>query len=134
MRLNVVQDAHANMSLARDHVTQEGYYLRRIVDLPLVRSKQPMFNLGWTMMHAMDDSSPLSRETAESLRESEASIVLIMSGTDESTGQSLTARTEYSHLDICWNATFCDILQEDSSGVLHIDYSKFDQVEPLPPA
>ena len=133
MRLNVVQDARANMSIARDHVTQEGYYLRRIVDLPLVRSKQPMFNLGWTMMHAMDDASPLCRETPDSLRESEASIVLIMSGTDESTGQTLTARAEYSYRDICWNATFCDILEEDTNGVLHIDYAKFDQVEALPP-
>ena len=133
MRLNVVQDAHANMSLARDEVTKEGYYLRRIVDLPLVRSKQPMFNLGWTMMHALDDSSPLFRETPESLRESQASIVLIMSGTGESTGQTLSARAEYTYRDICWNSTFCDILMQDPNGVLHIDYAKFDHIEPLPP-
>lgn len=132
MRLNVVQDASANMSLARDEVTEEGYYLRRIVELPLVRAKQPMFNLGWTMMHAIDDSSPLCRETPDSLRESETSIVLIMSGTDESTGQILTARAEYSYQDICWDSTFCDIIMKDSNGVLHIDYARFDDVEALP--
>jgi inward rectifier potassium channel len=132
MRLNVVQDASASMSMARDEVTQEGYYLRRIVDLPLVRAKQPMFNLGWTMMHAIDDSSPLCRETPDSLRESEAAIVLIMSGTDESTGQILTARAEYTYQDICWNSTFCDILLQDSNGVLHVDYARFDDVETLP--
>jgi inward rectifier potassium channel len=92
-----------------------------------------MFNLGWTMMHALDDSSPLFKETPESLRESQASIVLIMSGTDESTGQTLSARTEYTYQDICWNSTFCDILMQDANGVLHIDYAKFDHIEPLPP-
>jgi inward rectifier potassium channel len=55
-----------------------------------------------------------------------------MSGTDESTGQTLTTRTEYSDQDIRWNATFRDILVEDEQGVLHIDYAKFDDVEPLP--
>jgi inward rectifier potassium channel len=132
MRLNIVQDASANMSLARDEVTQEGYYLRRIVDLPLVRARQPLFNLGWTMMHAIDDSSPLCSETPDSLREAEASIVVIMSGTDESTGQMLTARAQYSHQDIHWNSSFSDILMQDADGVLHVDYAKFHDVEPLP--
>jgi inward rectifier potassium channel len=84
------------------------------------------------MMHAIDDSSPLCRETPDSLREAEASIVVIMSGTDESTGQVLTACAQYSYQDIHWNSSFSDILMQDSDGVLHIDYAKFHDVEPVP--
>ena len=54
-----------------------------------------------------------------------------MSGIDESTGQLLTARTDYANSDLHWNATFCDILMEDADGALHIDYAKFDEVEPF---
>ena len=132
LRLNVVQDASARLYLTRNEVTQEGFRIRRVIDLPLLRSTQPMFNLGWTIMHALDESSPLFVETPDSLRTSEARFVLNMSGTDESTGQTLTTRAEYSDRDIRWNATFRDILVEDAEGVLHIDYAKFDQVDPIP--
>jgi inward rectifier potassium channel len=134
LRLNVVQDASARLYMTRNDVTQEGFRIRRVIDLPLVRSTQPMFNLGWTIMHALDESSPLFLETSETLRKSEARFVLNMSGTDESTGQTLSTRTEYSDADIRWNSTFRDILVEDAEGVLHIDYAKFDQVDPLPQA
>jgi inward rectifier potassium channel len=129
-----VQDASASLYLLRNEVTREGFYIRRIVDLPLLRSKQPMFNLGWTLMHALDEASPFSLETPDSLREAEAAFVLNMSGTDESTGQTLTARAEYSYRDIRWNSAFRDILVVEPDGSLHIDYAKFDEVEPLPPA
>lgn len=132
LRLNVVLDASARLHMMRDEVTQEGYYIRKVIDLPLLRSTQPTFNLGWTVMHALDEASPLYRETAESLSKSGASFVLSMSGTDESTGQTLATRADYTHRDIRWNATFRDILVEDEDGVLHIDYAKFDLVDPLP--
>lgn len=131
LRQNVVQDASAHLHMIRDEVTVEGYRIRRVIDLPLIRSRHPMFVLGWTIMHAIDDSSPLNCETAESLGKSDASFVLSMSGSDQSTGQTLTARAEYSHLDIRWDATFRDILEQAPDGTLHLDYTKFNEVDSL---
>jgi inward rectifier potassium channel len=54
-----------------------------------------------------------------------------MSGSDQSTGQTLTARAEYSHQDIRWHATFRDILEDAPDGTVHLDYTKFDDVESL---
>jgi inward rectifier potassium channel len=132
LRLNVIQDASARLYMMRNEVTQEGFRIRRVVDLTLLRSTQPTFNLGWTIMHVLDESSPLSQETPDSLRQSDAAFVLNMSGTDEITGQMLTARADYSSGDVHWNATFRDVLMEDEDGTLHIDYAKFDEVEPFP--
>jgi inward rectifier potassium channel len=130
-RQNVVQDASARLRMLRDEVTEEGYRIRRIVDLPLLRSQHPMFFLGWTIMHVIDDASPLSVETPESLANSKAVLVLSLSGTDENTGQTLMARGEYSSADIRWNSTFRDILEEAPDGSIHVDYSKFHDIEPL---
>jgi inward rectifier potassium channel len=130
-RQNVVQDASARLRMLRDEITEEGFRIRRIVDLPLLRSQHPMFVLGWTIMHAIDDASPLASETAESLHESKASFVLSLSGTDENTGQVLMARAEYSSGDIRWNATFHDILEESPDGTLHVDYRRFHDIESL---
>ena len=133
-RQNVVQNASAQLRMLRDESTEEGYRIRRVIDLPLVRSQHPMFVLGWTLMHVIDDLSPLRSETAASLRASRATLILGMSGTDETTGQVLMARAEYSSDDIRWNATFRDMLEEAKDGTLHMDYTKFHDVEPLPPA
>jgi inward rectifier potassium channel len=130
-RQNVVQDASARLRMLRDETTEEGFRIRRIVDLPLVRSEHPMFTLGWTIMHVIDDASPLSSETAESLSNSRAVFVLSVSGTDENTGQTLMARGEYSYADIRWNSTFLDILEEAPDGTIHVDYGKFHDIEPL---
>jgi len=130
-RQNVVQDASARLSMLRDEVTSEGYRIRRIIDLPLLRSQFPMFALGWTIMHVIDDTSPLSAETEESLLSSKPVFVLSLSGTDENTGQTLMARHEYGSADILWNSTFRDILEQAPDGTIHIDYSKFHDIEPL---
>lgn len=131
LRQNVVQDASAQLRMLRDEVTEENFRIRRVIDLPLIRSQHPMFVLGWTIMHVIDEASPLKSETAESLRENAAAFILSVSGTDETTGQVLMARAEYSSGDIRWNAAFRDILEEAEDGTLHIDYSKFHDVEPL---
>jgi inward rectifier potassium channel len=130
-RQNVVQDASAQLRMLRDEVTAEGFRIRRVLDLPLVRSQHPMFVLGWTVMHLIDHASPLKAATAESLRKSRTTFVLSISGTDETTGQVLMARAEYSSDDIRWNATFRDILEEADDGSLHLDYGKFHEVESL---
>jgi inward rectifier potassium channel len=131
LRQNVVQDASAHLRMLRDEITQENFRIRRVIDLRLLRSQHPMFILGWTIMHVIDESSPLMSETAESLQKAGATFVLSVSGTDETTGQQLMSRAEYSHADIRWNATFRDILEELEDGTLRLDYGKFHDVEPL---
>src|ERR1700676_3289523 len=130
-RQNVVQDASAQLRMLRDEVTKEGFRIRRVIDLPLVRSQHRMFFLGWTIMHVIDDASTLKAATAASLPELSKTFVLSLSGTAETTGQVLMARAEYSSEDIRWNATFRDILEVAEDGTLHVDYSKFHDVEPL---
>jgi inward rectifier potassium channel len=129
-RLNVVQNASAQVRMLRDDVTPEGYRLRRIIDLPLVRSEHPVFALGWNIMHVIDEASPLRAETAQTLEKVDAIFILSLNGTDETTGQMLMARAEYPASAIRWNASFRDIL-DWTDGTLHIDYSKFHDVEPL---
>jgi inward rectifier potassium channel len=130
-RQNVVQEASALVRMLRDDVTPEGFRLRRIVDLPLVRSQHPVFALGWNLMHAIDESSPLRTESAESLAATNTVFIVSLSGTDETTGQVLMARAEYTSAAIRWNEAFLDILDVQPDGSLHIDYGKFDGVEPL---
>ncbi|HLZ99933.1 MAG TPA: ion channel [Steroidobacteraceae bacterium] len=131
LRLNVVQDASARLRMLRDETTRENFRIRRVIDLPLLRSQHPLFVLGWTIMHVIDESSPLRKETPESLKEGRTAFVLSVNGTDETTGQLLMSRAEYTYADIRWNAGFRDILEELEDGTLRLDYGRFHDVEPL---
>jgi inward rectifier potassium channel len=130
-RQNVVQEASAQLRMLRHEVTREGFRIRRITDLPLVRSQHPMFVISWTIMHVIDDASPLKDATEQSLHDSAAIFILSVTGTDETTGQVLMARAEYQSEDIRWNETFRDILEVAEDGTAHIDYGKFHDIEPL---
>jgi len=130
-RQNVIQGASAKLHLLRDEVTEEGFRIRRITELSLIRAEHPMFVLGWNIMHVIDDKSALKLENEESLRASGAMVVLSISGTDETTGQLLMARSVYSSSAIRWNAAFRDVIAEAEDGALCFDYSKFDDVVPL---
>jgi inward rectifier potassium channel len=131
-RQNVVQEAAAKLRVIREEVSLEGLRMRRIRDLTLVREQQPVFFIGWTVMHSIDETSPLYHETEESLRRSDASFILTLSGTDDTTGHTLMAREQYSNTAIRWHKAFRDILHVTPEGVTHIDYTRFHDVEDLP--
>jgi inward rectifier potassium channel len=131
-RQNIVMEAAAQLRLIRDETTGEGYPIRRIHDLPLQRSHHPMFLFGWTLLHVIDAASPLATASVQTLRDSRGFLLLTISGTDETTGQTIMARARYQPDSLRWNHTFADILSTEENGVDHFDYRRFHEVEPLP--
>ncbi|MBV1775911.1 Inward rectifier potassium channel [Burkholderiaceae bacterium DAT-1] len=129
-RMNMILDASARLRLIRREVTQEGKVFRRIHDIELVRSEQPMFVLGWVLMHVIDENSPLCGCYEQLLEEQEASLILTMTGHDDSISQSIVTRHVYSAKDIRWNHRYIDVSTQDAQGVHHMDYQYFHAVEP----
>jgi inward rectifier potassium channel len=130
-RTSIVMEANARLRLVRDESTLEGQPIRRLYDLPLRRYQHPIFLFGWTLMHVIDADSPLAAATSASLEAARALLLLSISGTDETTGQTLMARHAYRPASLRWNHTFVDILTTDAEGVDHFDYRRFHEVRPL---
>ncbi|MFM0503064.1 ion channel [Paraburkholderia caffeinilytica] len=129
-RQNVIAEARAKLRIMRLETTVEGYTLRKLYDLTLVRDQHPVFKLGWSLMHVIDESSPLFGETAETLKDRDASLWLTLEGVDESTSQTMQARHMWRCEQIRWQHKYVDIMREEN-GVSLIDYSHFDEVVPL---
>jgi inward rectifier potassium channel len=131
-RQNVIAEARAKLRMMRLDTTAEGFTLRKLYDLTLVRDQHPVFKLGWVLMHVIDENSPLFGESAETLKGSDASLLLTLEGVDESTSQTMQARYTWPCVQIRWQHRFVDLMREEG-GVSHIDYSHFDEVVPLEP-
>lgn len=130
-RRNLILEASLRVSLARDEITAEGDFIRRIYDLKLLRSQNPSFSLSWTAIHPIDDRSPLYGVSPESLFEDETTILVTLTGLDETVGQNIYAHHRFASQDIFWNMRFVDILIWKPNGDRYIDYSHFHDVKPL---
>lgn len=127
-RANQVFDAQMAMFLLRDVHTSEGYAMRRLYDLKLVRGQTPFFTLTTTAMHPIDGDSPLQGLDAGQLRQMRAQIIVTIQGVDESFMTQVHARRYYDVDDIVWNAHFADVLSLAPDGKMVVDYTRFHDV------
>ncbi len=126
-RHNLIYSAAVEIAvLANEDVG--GVTLRRFHDLKLVREKNPVFALTWTVMHIIDEDSPL-RDWQDGNAPQDAEIIVILSGYDESSGQTIYGRWAYGTDDLRWDSRFVDIIGLDENGTRTIDYSHFHSVE-----
>ena len=115
-RHNQVLEAQMRVRLVRDEITLEGHFIRRFYDLKLLRSQTPVFALTWTVMHPIDENSPLYGATAETLEEAEALLVITLAGIDETVSQTINARHSFIARDLSWNMRFADIFHQKPDG------------------
>lgn len=128
-RGNQIMEAGITVSLARQHVTREGYVIRRFDELKLIRNSTPLFALSWTVMHPINAESPLHGATRASLIGQQAEIVVLLSGTDETYGEKIYARHSYIPHEIHWNRRFVDILSIGPDGRRILDLARFHELD-----
>ena len=132
LRHNLVFEARAAVSVLMDE-TVGGTVLRRFRDLALVRESNPVFTLTWTIMHPIDASSPLAHWVPGEAAPSNSEIIVVLSGMDDRTGQTIHGRWSYAASDFRWNARFVDIIGVLEDGTRTIDYRHFNDIEPCDP-
>ena len=132
-RANQILNAQVSVSLARQVTTKEGLVMRRFEELKLVRSRTPLFGLSWTVMHAIDESSPLHGTTAEQLLVSQVEIIVLLSGTDDTLSDLIYARHSYLPEEILWHRRFVDVLDLTPSGRRVVDLRHFHETVALKP-
>ncbi|WP_217433692.1 ion channel [Caulobacter sp. S45] len=125
IRNNQILEADVSVTLARRGFSREGVEYRGFVDLKTVRAHSPLFGLTWTIMHVIDEESPLHGATRESLEETIAEIVIVLSGVDDTFAQRIHARHSYLPHEIVWGRRLADIILKDENGVRYVDYGRF---------
>ena len=131
-RRNRIVEARLSAVLLVTERTREGDVMRKQIDLPLVRSKTNVFFLTWSAMHLVDEKSPFyGPDALERLRFQQAELYLGLTGFDETIGQTIYVRKQYTLDDIVPGARFADVLSTDEEGTRIIDYRKFHDIVPL---
>jgi inward rectifier potassium channel len=104
---------------------------RRFHLLSLEREKVTFMPLHWVIVHPIDASSPLFGISEEKFRNSEAEILILLTGVDETFSQTIHARTSYKQNEVIWNAKFVDMFIQGDNGKMGVDMRKIHEIVKL---
>lgn len=129
-RSNAIFDAKIAVVFTCTEKTKEGQTLYRMYDLALVRTQAMSLERSFTVMHPIDEKSPLHGATLATCEEDEIELTINVTGTDDVSLQPVHARHTYFPKDIAWGRRLADVLRERADGKLVLDVRKFhDTVE-----
>ncbi len=104
--------------------------VRKFYDLPLEMSKINILALSWTIVHPINDKSPLMGLDREKFEKSEAEFIVLIKGFNNTLSQNVHSRTSYKHYDIIWDARFASIFSnKNGKAIVEIDkIGKYEKV------
>lgn len=133
-RTSIIFDAATRVVAVKTEKTAEGVIFYRMHDLALARERTPALTRSWTVLHPIDEKSPLYGATPESFVKDEVEIMVSVNGTDDTSLQPAHGRTRYEVKDIVWGARLGDVLSELPDGRLLFDMRKFHDLVPTEPS
>ena len=121
-RPNMLMELEANLVL----MTVEGPpggLTRRFQPLKLERDRVYFLPLTWTIVHPLDETSPLYGKTAADLERLQAEFVILIKGFDDTFSQTVHARYSYRYDELQWQAKFQPAFEIDDNGdmILNVD-------------
>lgn len=128
IRSRPLADATAQLSWLDKVALPDGRSFRRLTELPLVRNRNPMLALAWTLVHIIEDGSPMY----DALVNGEDRFMLSVSvnGLDTLLASPAQGGMRYSRDDILIDHEFADIMTE-IDGQMHMDLTRLHEVQPL---
>ena len=128
-RSNQLIELEAKVMFAR-FVNENGRVVRRFDILELERRRVTFFPLSWTVVHPIDDDSPLKGLTAAELEATDAEILILLTGIDDTFAQSVHSRSSYKPDRIKFGRKFVNIYNEVEDGQpISIDVRKLSETE-----
>ena len=92
----------------------------RFYTLPLERSRIDSLPMNWTIVHPIDEDSPLYGFTEEDLLATDAEVYVLVRGFDDVFSNTVLQRTSYRYNEIVFNAKFDKMFYENDDDTTTI--------------
>lgn len=128
-------DAELQVTYKRDAI-ESGRDIRHFIPLKLESHRLNMFPLSWTLIHVINEESPLKGKSLEELLYEDMEILIYFKGYDETFSNNVHCRVSYKATDLIWGARFVKNFEE-FPGKPTVHYlnriSDYEKIE-LPPS
>ncbi len=129
-RTTLLVDAEARLTALIAGVTAEGSFFRRPHDLKLLRKHFPVFALTWTLIHYLDEGSPLHGLDAERAREIDLRLYISLKARDIALAADIHDMRAYRRDDLLFNVHYVDAVAWDGQGHTTADMTLISDTEP----
>ena len=128
-RNNQLIDVETKVTFSR-FVEEEGKLVRRFDLLELERDKVFFLPLALTVVHPIDEKSPMYNLTRKDFEKMDAEILILLSATDETFAQTVHTRTSYKPDRIKFGYRFANIYNKVEAGEpISIDIRRLSKIE-----
>ncbi|MCU0433002.1 MAG: ion channel [Bacteroidia bacterium] len=128
-RSNQLIEVEVDVTLA---LVEPGASGRSFYPLNLERKKINLFPLSWTLVHPLDESSPLFGMSEQEMIDQQLELFILVKAFDDSFSQTVYCRTSYRAEEIIWGAKFVPMFSLQADGSTNIDMRLIDAVEHVP--
>jgi len=127
-RDNILMEMEANAMITFLDKS-DSRFTRKYFPLKLQIKFIHFFPLPWTIVHPIDEESPLYGKTAKDLEKEEAELLIMVKGFDDSFSQHVISKSSYKYDEIDWDVKFVRAYTTDESGEIIVDLEKVSETE-----
>jgi inward rectifier potassium channel len=126
MRRNQLIEAEIEVNMG---YMEPGAATRSFVQLPLERKKIALFPTSWTVVHPIDESSPLYGRSPDELQSMNLEIFVLLKAFDDTFSQTVYSRTSYRASEIVYGAKFLPMFSPGENGKTMLDLRLINAME-----
>jgi inward rectifier potassium channel len=131
-RSNQLIDLEARVLLSRRKKDGATSLDREFLQLKLERDRVAFFPLSWTIVHPIDEFSPIAHWTQQDLMECDAEFLVLFNAFEETFSQTVHTRSSYKASEIVWGAKFRSMFKpRDEDGTVSVDIRRLHDYDPV---
>ncbi len=129
-RATILADAAAKLNVLLAETTTEGKRLRRAQELRLERAHIPVFPFYWTLMHVLDEQSPMHGYDAARVIDADARVFVTLEARDPTLATVVHDIRSYAPEDIRFGMRYADVVTTAEDGTPVADMARMGELEP----
>ena len=129
-RSNNLMEVEARLMMSTVEPAEQGL-LRKYKYLTLERHQVQFLPLTWTIVHPIEESSPLWGQGPEYLTQHQAEFLITLKAFDDTFFQTVHVRHSYRFEEVAWGARFVPAFEPDAQGEMVLDLRKLSEIAPI---
>jgi inward rectifier potassium channel len=129
-RAAILADAAAKLNVLLSETTAEGKQFRRAHELRLQRAHIPVFPLYWSLMHVLDEQSPMHGYDAARVIDADARVFVTLEARDPTLAASVHDIRSYAPEDIRFGMRYAEVVTTAEDGTPVADLARMGELEP----
>ncbi len=120
---NFLYNVEVKVSVAM-RIMEDDVLKTKFFNMPLDISKATTMVSNWTLVHMINEESPLFDLNKEDIKNAQTELLIFVQGFDESFSNTVISRTSYSYDDFVYGAKFVPMYhpnENNTATILHLD-------------